>query len=445
MSLGVSQAPVGQFEDHREAYFFWEKLGFSSLCCLHVDAHLDISDFPLPGYAGDVQGASSINCGNYLYHAIRAGMVGRVIWLAPPWLLGPVADRVQWARNELQSWVRLTLDDYQSLRLEDGRVEGTLCGVPFTICDTEHLPPLGSTPILLDIDVDYHVAAGDEIWQSPLELAQALRGCGEPVAFTIALSVLGGYTPAHLRHLGELTRLSQLEPDQYEERLQQGPPWWRAAQLVRDGPPPGDPLWEQAARLDPELRSKPFDRAAYHFQRRQFEDCSGWLDRLTDPLDMQSSTYMRAFVAYMQADDATALLEWTSLLPGLEEPVARAHLLEMCAKSHMRARDYTLARDRLEEALLCLPDNAQLWRESARAWENLGADEQAAERYRRSVELSPAELLTQPARYQLAKVYQRLGMVPQATAELRGLLAVCPQGTLTARARLLLARLSIRS
>ncbi|CAN0136622.1 unnamed protein product, partial [Phaeothamnion confervicola] len=67
-------------EDHRDAYFLWKELAIRDAVCLHVDAHLDISNFKVPEYDLD---CPEVNCANFLLHACREKIVAHTIWVIP--------------------------------------------------------------------------------------------------------------------------------------------------------------------------------------------------------------------------------------------------------------------------------------------------------------------------------------------------------------------------
>src|SRR5688572_22687218 len=123
-------APSKLMEDHQEAYFFWRDLGIKGATCVHVDAHLDVSNFKVPGYG--LADAPELNCANFLHRAIREGIVEHLVWVIPPHLTGTLS-LLDWTRDELHNWMHLSLADYASLHTEDSRVEGTLAGARFTV------------------------------------------------------------------------------------------------------------------------------------------------------------------------------------------------------------------------------------------------------------------------------------------------------------------------
>ncbi|MEW6281630.1 MAG: hypothetical protein AB1758_23670, partial [Candidatus Eremiobacterota bacterium] len=151
--------PALLVEDHCQALDFWRECGVRGAACVHVDAHLDVTETGTE--RGSVYIPGGLNCGNFLYLALAEGLVEHLVWVIPPALAGTLA----WARRELQEWVDLTGAEYASLCLRDGRVEGRLLGRRLTICRLDVGLPELAPPVLLDVDVDYLVAEEQHLWQ----------------------------------------------------------------------------------------------------------------------------------------------------------------------------------------------------------------------------------------------------------------------------------------
>lgn len=75
---------VWAFLDHHISLALWDKYGIQQALCLHIDAHRDIY-----GLQNDSASKSSgirgkwVGCGDYLFHAIREGIVQSVIQVIP--------------------------------------------------------------------------------------------------------------------------------------------------------------------------------------------------------------------------------------------------------------------------------------------------------------------------------------------------------------------------
>ncbi len=416
-------------EDHQEAYFFWRDLGVKAATCVHVDAHLDVSNLKVPGYG--LVDAPELNCANFLHRAIREGMVEHLIWVIPPHL---PAGRglLEWTRDELQNWMHLSFADYSSLHTAQGRLEGTLAGARFTVCTTATLPAVREA--LLDIDVDYFLGPQDEVWQTPLELHAILAGV-EPLAVTVAISVIGGYTPIHLRYLGDLTLLAYDDVESARAvaaQIEAGdspdlPPWGRAAVEARGAVAAGEdhfgPGWDRAVARDAGFRANVFDVAAFYFMRGQHDRSRAWLERAEGEV-VQPGLYLAALMAMREGKEGEAVQHFERLMDegGLAlEPRNRAHLLEMLGKCEARRGQPATAAERFREALKLDSGDAPVWRELGRAQRAAGDSAGAARSFRKSVALAPEQLATAAVRLDLAELYSSTGQPLLAKAELAAL------------------------
>lgn len=412
-------------EDHQEAYFFWRDLGLKGATCVHVDAHLDVSNLKVPGYG--LVDAPELNCANFLHRAIREEIVEHLVWVIPPHLPGG-RSLLEWTRDELQNWMHLSLTDYSSLQAVAGRVEGTLAGARFTLCTTDTLPQVETA--LIDVDVDYYLGPEDEVWQSPLELHQVLAGI-EPLAVTVAISVIGGYTPVHLRYLGDLTLLAFEEIESAREvaaQIEAGdnpdlPPWGRAAVEARAAVAAGEdhfgPGWDRAVARDAGFRANVFDAAAFYFMRGKHDLSRAWLERA----EGDEVHYLAALMAMREGKDEVALQHLGILEAGglALEPRNRAHLLELLGKCEARRGQPATAAQKFREALKLDSTDAPVWRELARAQRAAGDNPGAARSFRKAVTLAPEQLATAGARLELAELYASTGQPLLAKAELAAL------------------------
>ncbi|MBT9584770.1 tetratricopeptide repeat protein [bacterium] len=438
-------------EDHRDAFFFWQSLGIREACCLHVDAHLDTSEFEVP-ILSELP-LPQINCGNYLLHALRQGLVSEVIWVIPPHLCNYELD-LTWALGELGRWNFLKLDDVAALRMVEGRVHGQLEGRPLTICTSDRLPPL-TQGYLLDIDADYFLGSSDEVWQTPFQLHQLL-GAQPWQAVTVAYSVQGGYTPVQRRFLGNLTQMIYAgQADlafHYWRQLSAQQPWglylptWlEAARLVTQacgsGVPLGDAAWLQAALLDPGYALQPFDLACQRWQRQDFAGARRWLDQV----DWVGADYLRGLVANSQLLFEEALGCWANLSDSLLTDAQKGHLGHLRGLALVRLGRHDQAVQEFTRALQGCPRQASLWRELARAQSELGLWEPAAKSFRKSIQLAPQELESALARVQLAEVYFKLGQISLMQAECQRVRSSAAPGNLKLQVEKLAMKAALRN
>lgn len=428
-------------EDHREAYFFWKELGLRGLCCIHVDAHLDISGFKVPGYTGMRQ--PEVHCGNYLLPALREGLVEELVCVVPPHLRGE-QELLEWALEELQCWVIPSVDEYMDLALVEGRVEGHLEGKRLVICHSDNLPTT-ELPVALDIDIDYYLSPEDTVWQSPLQLADHLQGF-QPVAVTIAYSVEGGYTPLRLRHLGEVTSLAFDQPARargFLEVLEGGgepqpeqPDWLRAALVAAQG--------EDASAIDPGYQVRAMDLACGALMRERFQECGRWLEQL--PADeVQEREYLMGFLAFREERHQDALTHWGRLLESEElDRATRTHLLELYGRVQARMGDPGAAIGTFEKALKSARRDVSLWLELARAQADAELYDQAARSYRKSISLSPENLSRLEAQLELARIYHELGQVSLARTQCRRVIEGRAPAFMKLQAEMTVFKLAVR-
>lgn len=418
---------------------------------MHVDAHLDTSEFDVPLLSAVPQ--PEINCANYLLHALRLGVVREVIWVLPPHLCpGPLS--VNWALEELARWNFLKTEDIATLRLEQGRIYGQLEGHPLCLCTSDNLPPI-QEPCLLDIDADYFLGTRDEIWESPFEL-QSRLGPLPCRAVTVAYSVQGGYTPVHRRFLGDLTQLIysgqaelaarywRLLTGEDEDWPEDPPNWLRAARWVTQAQGAGldhcGPAWQRAAQIDPGYAFHPFDMASQRWQRQDYAGARRWLDQV----DWIGADYLRGLIANSEKDYVLALRCWGKLLQADLLAEHHAHLHHLCGLALLRSGQPTRAVDEFRLALQVMPRQAGLWRELARAQSQAGEIEAAAKSFRKSIQLAPEELASAHARLELARLYLQLGQVSLAQAECQRIRSSAAPGNLKLEAESLAMKAVLR-
>lgn len=442
--------PCSLMEDHREALFFWRKEGLSGRCCVHVDAHLDTSEFWVP--QAEDRSEPHINCGNYLLFALREGIVAQLVWVLPPHLCEGRLS-LDWAVEELTRWGFPRTDEVATLRTVQGRLEGQLQGRPFTLCFTHNLPkvPDGS---LLDIDIDYFLDEKDGLWQTPLELQQFLPAGPKWGAVTVAYSVEGGYTPLRHRHLGNLT--AALYQGQFELATRQweqihspqpcpeGPGWLQAAQRLQHLPPESQPyegpVWAELPALDAGYQIRPQDLVNLFWQRKDFDQARHWLRSL----NLEGVEYLRGLVANSEGHYREALEHWQQLLDKLENGAMRTHIHHLMGLAWVRCAQEERAVEAFQRGLKEQPKNVPLWRELGRALAALQQWEPAARALRKATQLAPEQLATQKVRLELAQIYRRQNLPGLAQAECSRVLNSPSPGFLKLKAEAILMQILTR-
>lgn len=226
------------FEDHTQSYYEWKKRRFKNLPLVHLDAHLDFAFFyaKKPKQAlGEARSLAELkreldktflmrkfkrniekqeNIGNYIYPAIREGIVNDFYWILP----GKITE------NTKKIIQRVFEKDPFKSDLIFNKKNKTLGGKIYN--RNFHAAVLKDfslkKPLLLDIDLDYLMyELGKEKpakknrrlqkkdierkpWIYPKEFVQIIKDkFPRPVFITIAYSVNGGYTPILYKFFGD--------------------------------------------------------------------------------------------------------------------------------------------------------------------------------------------------------------------------------------------------
>lgn len=355
--------PMFVMEEHHHAYLAWKRQAQRKMWCWHVDAHLDLSDegltAPILGSWAEGEGPcgnaflpwGGLNCGNYLFPAIREGLVGRLTWVLPDWL--PQGDLLSWSRQHLLSWLDLKVEEWEGLRDAGGYIEGQLLGIPFQMGTLEQLPR-PSQKVWLDVDLDYYVDAQGGRWREP-DLSELPDSC----LTTLAFSVMGGFLPDSQRSLAEAFGVSS--------QGYQAQECDRAACLWRGG----------------------------HTQAVLDLDLSAW---------PEIGPYLRGSCLYQLGHYQRALQEWEQLKP--TDLWGRAYLAGLAAQAWCALGEPQRALVQL------LPHQGQDLRlewSLATAYEQLGQLRQATQILRRVQRQSSDTLFGQQVAFALQQLYLKQG------------------------------------
>jgi hypothetical protein len=430
-----------RMDDHKKAYLFWKEMGFFHSSCLHVDAHLDISNFKTP--STDCDENPELNCANFLLFAIQQEIVSEVVWIVPPYLVGEF-DMLDWFREEIRRWMRIDQDDYFSFsKLGPRTVLGQLAGARLLVTTLEELhqhwqPPV-DRPLLLDIDIDYFLGqelglASDRcvVWQTPWELLEKL-GPLTYTAETVADSVSGGYTPLELRCLGFLTELclddqTELAKQNWETindpsaEIGLTSDWVGAARLgqrlVRSKIPRNDARWSELVEFHPEFAFQQFDQTALYFQRKMDQELLHFLTTAKPEPDSDAeSLYMSAFLAARQGDlqlaiqnlESLALENTKDLVDVAPDTRTASHLLGLCGRFALEASQYSAANSFFQRAIQLDSKDEEFWRGLAECWAAVGDLAQATKCLRKVVALAPKLLEAGETRLRLIQLYRESG------------------------------------
>lgn len=447
-------------EDHCHAYGFWKELGIQGATCVHVDAHLDVMD---RGFSPEVLAAVSqsqgrsdlenfspphylpwggIHCGNYLYPAIREGIVNHLIWVVPKPMVkdGPLLD---FARDELLNWVEMSINEFQSLRAAEKRVEGTLCGVRFTLCTSSNLPSLDTGgPVLLDIDVDYYQDPADAIWQTPDELKRELS-LSQYDALTVAVSVDGGYTSLENRYLAEVTqcvfqgedekqweakirallaadRVRSNNPKAYHQMVgNEDPQWWKAAVALKRGLARGETVLEaskEAEAIDSRFAASPFNEALVQARHQRLREALELLSEDDEQL------FMRAILALKGGEPERSIQEWERFLSRVKlGPAQKAHALFLLGQAYLQLQQAKEAVQVLTQAVELDSSNFQYLLFLGLALQIMGDLKKASKSWRKALAEHPDSVACVELHLELARLYRDMDRAALAEAELRRL------------------------
>ena len=390
-------------EEHHEAYFLWKSLGIRDAWCWHFDAHLDIGregmtearmaalmECRSSGEAAQ-QGAlgncylpwGGLHCGNYLYPAIREGLVGRLTWVIPPYL--PSGDLLRWTRTHLDGWFEMGLADYGSLQEENGRVFGQALGISIEVGTWEVLAkPDAGQPVLVDVDIDYFLTNDGQIWSEPDQIAREVSGW-KSLCTTVAYSVKGGYTPTEHRRLADPFLPMPAAPGYVADRL---------------------------------------DHATTLYRCHRYEEAVVALKALKNEFPIEVPYYMGS--SYQKLGEERHALEvWRPLCDHPEiGPDGRAYLHGLCAEVCLKLEDWAAAIEHATVAKRLQPnDYRHHWAEAA-AHESLGDNKAAIKLARRALRLSEDTVFGLRIRLALARLYRRQGQRELAKAELSRLAAL---------------------
>jgi len=230
-------------EDHDRAYHAWKQARLSGRILLHIDAHIDwawIGDkdprvlleartsrqvesmLEARGLWNLTARASSelVHIGNYIYPALKEGIVREFYWVVPDRFMERPAEVV----GCFQSLGTINPQARMAITAADHAVVATIDDTTVTACSLPHVPRFRE-PVLLDIDTDFLLSdpwerarAGDDLWKLlpwiwPDELVQRLNERGVRTDFvTIAYSVEGGFTPLGYKYLGDELALRLTHP-----------------------------------------------------------------------------------------------------------------------------------------------------------------------------------------------------------------------------------------
>ena len=297
---------VVMMEDHDGAYYAWKQAGVRGRILLHIDAHIDWAwigdrdprDLLEARSLAEVESLLRERClwnlsdrrpddlihiGNYIYPALKEGIVKEFYWIVPDSFMKSPAQRKNLVR-QFQILNSANPRAMKTITITDHRLVAEMDNTKVIACTLSHLPEVQEA-MLLDIDTDFlmpepgvSARAGDDLWKQlpwiwPDELVARLKDKGVRTDFvTIAYSVEGGFTPLPYKYLGDelALRLKHPElPERHRERL--GHKRRGAFYLHDNEPEKAIAEHEMAVVLAPEDASSHF-ALAYLYDKKGFSD-----------------------------------------------------------------------------------------------------------------------------------------------------------------------------
>ncbi len=242
--IGTETVDALLTEDNSDAFIAWRREKVKHRTIVHIDSHIDlewVSDsdlrrifdsktaeqlkqLQLNPLHPEERALKPLRIMNYLYPAIKEGMVGELYWVPPDSLLSgeSVLDRMK--NHVVETLAKLYIDDLRSFRLGKGVIKGRVYGIPLTICKLSDLPRFEEEAVVLDIDVDYFDPPDLEkkievpaIW--PGEFVETLKKKAMRTdVVSLCYSVRGGYLALEYRFLGDELKEILRDPEGNDQK-----------------------------------------------------------------------------------------------------------------------------------------------------------------------------------------------------------------------------------
>ncbi len=230
-------------DNHNLAFSVWQREKTRNRVLIHIDAHLDFAWIPdrklykillskslgeeNPPTAGKGQWnqeeeeiMKTVNTGNYLYPALKDGVIREIYWIVPDKIWDMPEERAIIKKIFQQILEKHPKEKAAKIILEENSIVTTICGRKFTTCKLANLPTI-SESVLLDIDLDFFIVnsrleegagistADKKPWMWPSELIAFLKKKRiKTDCVTISYSVAEGFTPTRYKYLGgQITNL----------------------------------------------------------------------------------------------------------------------------------------------------------------------------------------------------------------------------------------------
>lgn len=294
-------------EDHDQALKIWRNNKVKSVDLVHIDAHLDFDFYRILPVKHIAECSHSIQelkrnlensiafshyrenldeqvyIGNYIYPALRDGIVRDFYWVIPG---GRDGLRVSLGRIKalLERFSRKEGGRNVSYELRGQMMIGNLLGRKFIVCTLDHLPEFTQS-VLLDIDIDFlfnksYADASSAIgikkmkpWLSPENLVNTLKDRLKNIHITtIAYSVNEWYTPIRYKYFGDEIAY-RLDPSRFSRRFKRS---LKAGEYFNEFILTGSRrCYRKAVKLNSSYRAKENNYGFYYLARRRFSAARG--------------------------------------------------------------------------------------------------------------------------------------------------------------------------
>jgi tetratricopeptide (TPR) repeat protein len=499
-SESESPAPVvHRVENHSSALIVWRRARVRDRVLVHLDGQpdmdwlpdltvariaasdpLELGELEQHPYAPGGRTLDRFGVSNFIYPATRLGIVREVVWVVPDGTLADAAAASALVREVILGRMQMIgLEEARGFHLAGRTVQGTLWGVPVTICELADLPYFAE-PVLLDVDLGFfttHSALTPRVldwpWTTPEEVLAALRRKGVRTdRVTISYSTMGGLLPPEDRWLGPALeallrggevpggrrRYDALRAEQagdvraasrvYREMTAADPDdastWFALSRVLEaEGSPEAEPALRRAVALDPVLQDAVLFAGDRAWWNGDFDVAlaryRAWLERNpSHPFASHAAERIAGCLLRLdRPDDAVAALEAV-----LREAPG-------CANSRVELGLLLREQGRLEEAIAQLEEARQGLPDLAHAAMALGQTYLEAGETQRAVDELEAAVSRRPcwamAHGQLAAGLARLGQIDEASRHLQVALRLQPGNPQIHRIAVQLRRSGVRT
>lgn len=409
-------------ENHSSALTLWGAADATDMVCVHLDAHLDVGwhpessrvllDEPVDEWRHHERDCflhtseGLYDIANWLGLALARGMVSRLYWVVPDEVWFTSGRQVQ--DLLLRQVGQTSIDSFAGLADQAGPYTLNVLGVDVVICRLRELPALGSTPVLLDLDLDFFAryrtpGAGQDwsaSWIGVDEVCGTLRSRVPNAALTtVSASCHGGFLPSDLRPDLQVVADDCAAPPGHDRW--HGRPetctrayqdyTWACGLLHRGRPAEALPFARRAVAADPSV-------GAYRYAHAMSADGVG--DQRSAEIAIDACLATGSIESAQVSNDAAGIhsragrpgealasLDTALTLDGGANPVILGNLMS----HHAREGDWDSAGEYAHRTLTSQPFNPDAWATLATVHARNGDYHDSAEAYVTAARVTPNE------------------------------------------------------